>query len=81
MQSLFGQCPFEPGDNFGGASLTHTQLAPTLLTYLLLMRIPNEDFYDVTLVSEATDDHDDEPDNYDGHDDHENYNHDLTNGQ
>ena len=21
MQSLFGQCPFEPGDNFGGASL------------------------------------------------------------
>ena len=45
------------------------------------MRIPNEDFYEVILVSEATDDHDDEPDNYDGHDDHENYNHDLTNGQ
>ena len=21
MQSLFGQCPFEPGDNFRGASL------------------------------------------------------------
>ena len=26
MQSLFGQCPFEPGDNFRGASLSQTYL-------------------------------------------------------
>ena len=53
VQSLFGQCPFEPGDNFGGASLIEqttekaeddlsvTQVsAPTFLIGPLDLRTP-----------------------------------------
>ena len=29
VESLFGQCPFEPGDNFRGASLKLPILTPT----------------------------------------------------
>ena len=38
VQSLFGQCPFEPGDIFGGASLIIIIL--DILMIILMMRGP-----------------------------------------